>query len=268
MSDIRLQAHRGVSTDYPENTIPAFQASVDMGYKVIELDAKYTKDGVCVLHHDLTINRTGRTKDGESLGEEKINIRDCDFEYLRTLDFGLWMGEEFRGTLIPTLDEVLEFFRQNDIPSKFDNIWHTKHFTEEQQLDFLTKLAQAGLGKKLGITCANLDALKKALSILPAECEVHWDGAFDADTLAKVAELAQGHRLTVWTCCLNDQTIKWYKGETGSAEATERIHAIGAEVGVWILHREEELDYAINVCKANTIETTGGIKPPMLEKFN
>ncbi len=267
MSSIRLQAHRGVSTDYPENTLPAFQAAMDMGYDIIELDAKYTKDNVCVLHHDRTINRTGRTCNGERLGDEELFIKDMEFDYLRTLDFGIWKGERFKGTLIPTLDEVLEFFRVNNIPSKFDNVWHTR-FTEEQQIDFLTRLAGAGLGKKLGITCASIDALKKALSILSKDCEVHWDGAFDTETLKQVSELTKGHRLTVWTCCLNEQTERWYKGETGSAEATARIQAIGAEVGVWILHREEELDYAVNVCKANTIETTGGIKPIMLDKFN
>ncbi len=268
MRDIRLQAHRGVSTDYPENTLPAYQAAVDMGYTVIELDAKYTKDNVCVLFHDLVLNRTARTKDGQSLGDEKIYIKDLTYAELKEYDYGLWMGEKFRGTTISTLAEVLEFFRQNNIPSKFDNIWHTKHFTEEQQLDFLNQLANSGLGKNLGITCANLDALKKALSILPADCEVHWDGAFDEETLAQVAEIAKGHRLTVWMCCINEHTITWYKGEQASPEAAARVKAIGAEIGIWILHRESELDHAVLDCLADTIETTGGIKPHMLEKYN
>ncbi len=266
MKKIRLQAHRGVSTDYPENTLPAFSAAVKMGYDIIELDAKYTKDNVCVLHHDRTVNRTGRTGNGEALGDKELFIKDMDFKYLRSLDFGIWKGEQFKGTLIPTLDEVLEFFKKNNIPSKFDNVWHTR-FTQEQQTDFLTRLAKAELGNRLGITCANIEALKKALAILPDDCEVHWDGAFDAGTLAQVSELAKGHRLTVWTCCLNEHTKSWYKGELGSEEASARIKNIGAEVGVWILHREEELDQAINICKADTIETTGGIKPYMLEKY-
>ena len=42
---IKLQAHRGVSSEYPENTLAAFRASVEQGYDIIECDPKYTKDG-------------------------------------------------------------------------------------------------------------------------------------------------------------------------------------------------------------------------------
>ena len=40
-----FQAHRGVSTEYPENTIPAFAAAAWQGYQVIELDPTFTADG-------------------------------------------------------------------------------------------------------------------------------------------------------------------------------------------------------------------------------
>ncbi len=265
MKEIRLQAHRGVSTDCPENTIPAFQASVDQGYKIIELDAKYTKDNVCVILHDRSINRTGRTPEGVKF-EEEMKIVDLDFDFVRSLDFGLWMGEEFRGTQIPTLDEALEFLRNNEISSKFDNVWQS--YTPEQQNDFITRLINAGLGKKLGITFSKLDHLRNFIPIIPNSTEIHWDGALDEATLKEVAELVtKNRRLTVWTCCKNEYT-KWFKGEEASEEVVARIKAIGAEIGVWILHHEEELDKAINVCQADAIETTGGIKVHMLEKFN
>ena len=44
-----FQAHKGVSTEYPENTMPAFIAAVEQGYKIIELDVSVTKDGKFVL---------------------------------------------------------------------------------------------------------------------------------------------------------------------------------------------------------------------------
>ena len=264
MKAIRLQAHRGVSTDCPENTIPAFQASVDQGYKIIELDAKYTKDNVCVILHDRSLNRTARTPDGEKLAEE-TKIVDVTFDYARSLDYGLWMGEEFRGTQIPTLDEALEFLRNNEIASKFDNVWQS--YTPEQQNDFISRLINAGLGKKLGITFSKLDHLRNFIPIIPNITEIHWDGALDEATLKEVAELVNGRRLTVWTCCRNEYT-QWFKGEEASEEIAARIKSIGAEIGVWILHHEEELEKAINVCQADAIETTGGIKVQMLEKFN
>ena len=38
----KLQAHRGVCSEYPENTLAAFKASVEQGYEIIEFDPKYT----------------------------------------------------------------------------------------------------------------------------------------------------------------------------------------------------------------------------------
>ena len=71
---LMYQAHRGVSTDFPENTIPAFQGAIDQGYKFIELDPNFTKDNQCVLMHDNTINRTCRLASGASLGDSKISL--------------------------------------------------------------------------------------------------------------------------------------------------------------------------------------------------
>ena len=45
---IRLQAHKGDSVNAPENTVAAFRLACDAGYEFIELDPKFTSDGVCV----------------------------------------------------------------------------------------------------------------------------------------------------------------------------------------------------------------------------
>ena len=83
MKKIRLQAHRGVSTDAPENTFAAFRMSVEQGYDIIELDTKYTKDGVCVVLHDTTLNRTCRFSGGEKLSDEPpLGIGDITLEGL------------------------------------------------------------------------------------------------------------------------------------------------------------------------------------------
>ena len=61
---MRYQAHRGVASEAPENTMAAYRLAVAQGYDVIELDPSFTKDGVCVLYHDETLTRTCRTSDG------------------------------------------------------------------------------------------------------------------------------------------------------------------------------------------------------------
>src|SRR5699024_8256645 len=59
---IKALAHRGYPIKYPENTIKAFEASYELGFTHIELDVQLSKDGIPVIMHDQTINRTTNGK--------------------------------------------------------------------------------------------------------------------------------------------------------------------------------------------------------------
>lgn len=56
--DFVLQAHRGLSERYPENTLAAFQAAAEvLEYQGIETDVQETSDGVLVLFHDSSLKK-------------------------------------------------------------------------------------------------------------------------------------------------------------------------------------------------------------------
>lgn len=74
---ILIAAHRAMHTKYPENSLIAFQHSIDSGIDIIETDIRTTKDGKLVLLHDGTVDRT---TDG------KGELSDFTFDELQKLE--------------------------------------------------------------------------------------------------------------------------------------------------------------------------------------
>ena len=101
-----FEAHRGVSAEFPENTLPAFEAAFAQSYTYVELDPAFTSDGHCVVFHDHTVNRTCRAADGKAL-EKETRLCDLSYEQTQKLDAGIAKAYKFRGTKIPLLSEVL-----------------------------------------------------------------------------------------------------------------------------------------------------------------
>lgn len=107
----RVMAHRGASGEAPENTIPAFQLAVEQDADILELDVHRTRDGVVVVCHDATVDRT---TDGAGA------IVDMTFKQLQRLDAGYRFtadgGKTFpyrgKGIRIPSLAQVLFTFPQ------------------------------------------------------------------------------------------------------------------------------------------------------------
>lgn len=87
-----VYAHRGASSELPENTLAAFARAVGYGVKGIELDVHLSADGVPVVIHDETVDRTTN-----GIG----NVADHTVSQLASLDAG-------NGEKVPTLAEVLE----------------------------------------------------------------------------------------------------------------------------------------------------------------
>lgn len=55
-------AHRGASTEQPENTMAAFEAAVTLGYRYVETDVHLTRDGVLIAFHDDRLDRVTESK--------------------------------------------------------------------------------------------------------------------------------------------------------------------------------------------------------------
>ncbi|MBI6875756.1 glycerophosphodiester phosphodiesterase [Clostridium aciditolerans] len=106
MKKILNIAHRGFSGIYPENTMLAFEKAVEVQCDGIETDVQLTKDGVAVICHDETLERS---TDGSGF------IKNYTYLELSKLDAGIKKDHKFSGCRIPTLDEFLDYIKDKNM---------------------------------------------------------------------------------------------------------------------------------------------------------
>src|SRR5687768_11162146 len=87
-----VYGHRGAAAEFPENSLAGFRRALELGIEGIELDVHLSKDGVPVIIHDETVDRTTNAEGA---------VADFTVEELRGLDAG-------DGEYVPTLAEVLD----------------------------------------------------------------------------------------------------------------------------------------------------------------
>jgi glycerophosphoryl diester phosphodiesterase len=128
-------AHRGFRAKYPENTLIAFQAALDAGVTMIELDVTHTRDGKLVVMHDKTLDRTTN-------GRGPVN--GYFLKELKKLDAGSWFNPAFASQHVPELEEVLELVQGRaliniEIKQEPDDIPRPSHAIEGQVVELVNQ---------------------------------------------------------------------------------------------------------------------------------
>nr|BFE68653.1 glycerophosphodiester phosphodiesterase family protein [Actinoplanes digitatis] len=180
MTALHRVAHRGYSAVAPENTLPALAAGVLAGATFIEFDVRTTADGVPVVIHDRTVDRT---TDGTG------KVWELTLDEVSALDAGSWFSPAYAGTRIPRLTEVLDLLRPHAAPAAELLLEIKPLATLEQVKNIIGLVAGAGL---LGRTV--VQSFDPAVVALVAEAAPDTrrgllrDG-FDAGQLAVALEL-------------------------------------------------------------------------------
>lgn len=107
-----VAGHRGASAHAPENTIASLRLAFSKGARGAEFDVQYTADGVVVVLHDDTLERTARpwhevmlpTTEAEYRKICTTHINKLRYDDVRSIDVG---SEEWPNQTVSTLEEVL-----------------------------------------------------------------------------------------------------------------------------------------------------------------
>ncbi|MGN0574301.1 MAG: glycerophosphodiester phosphodiesterase [Acutalibacteraceae bacterium] len=158
MADCKVISHRGANLRAPQNTIPAFQKSLEIGVDGFETDVHMTADGVPVICHNYTIDETSN-----GTGE----IASKTLEELRRYDFGSYFSDEFKRTKIPTLDEFLSLCETADIeimnielktPLNGEKDIVSKTIAAVKEHSLFDKLLISSFSPELLVECKRVDA--------------------------------------------------------------------------------------------------------------
>jgi glycerophosphoryl diester phosphodiesterase len=105
-------AHRGYSGIAPEHTVTAFDLAIQANADYLEQDLQMTSDGVLVVLHDATLDRTARGPaelcTGPVIQRSLAEIRQCDFGSWFNERYPERAREEFRGLPVTTLEELFQ----------------------------------------------------------------------------------------------------------------------------------------------------------------
>jgi len=208
-------AHRGASTYYPENTLSAFYAGVDMGANGIETDVQKTKDGVLVLFHDDTVDRVTNGTGAVS-----------DHTYAELLELTVSNGEYGRNDKITTFEDFLRYFGWRDLTFAIE----LKQ--KETEKEVIAMLDKYGMREKTIITSFDFENLVRVKQIAPEYKVGYLYGPDVKDAPEKLAGIG-GEQLCP-------------KAETITPEMVEKFRGMGYSVRAWGVKNEEIMAYAVH----------------------
>jgi glycerophosphoryl diester phosphodiesterase len=202
-------AHRGYSAVAPENTLPAFAAAVLGGATHVEFDVRTTADGVPVVIHDRTLDRT-TTGSG--------HVWEQPFAAVTALDAGAWFSPAYTGVRVPTLAETLELLE----PAATELLLEIKPPATREQVKAIVEVVyERGLAARTTVQSFDPEVVRLVRDAVPDVRRGLLRMRFEADTVGLARELG--------VVCLNPTVAD----VLGDPETTAELVAGGVDVMAW-----------------------------------
>ena len=176
---MKVIAHRGYSGQYPENTMLAYEKAVEAGCDELEIDVQMTRDGVLVILHDETVERT---TDGKGF------IKDLTYQELRKFNVNARFGDQYGFNPIPSFEEYLDWVRKKNVTTNIE-LKNRKYYYEGLEERTLELVQDYGLEDRVMLSSFNHVSLLKCKQLAPdIECGILvskpeiWNAGYFAST--------------------------------------------------------------------------------------
>lgn len=221
---VMVAAHRAVHLSYPENSLSAIKHAIELGVDIVELDVRSSKDGILVLMHDGTINRTtngsGRVEDYTFTELQEFRLKKKD---------GTHTSER-----IPGFEEALNTARGHimvDIDLKTDQVKpivetvirtrtqaQVFYFTDDYNV--LKEIQDLDDGSMCMPIAYSYEMADSALQLLSPPV-LHIDHSFYS---LEVTELIRKNNARIWINALGDFDEKIHRGDALEVVNTLLMH--------------------------------------------
>lgn len=246
--------HRGGSHWRPEHTVDTYKEVAERWPNaLLEMDVRLTKDGVVVLHHDSTVNRT-TDGDGpiEDLTLAEVQALDAGYDFTR--DEGATFPYRGKGFRIATLDEVLTALPQAR--------WLIEPKTDGGVVAAMAKIVKAhGAEERILIASFKPALVEEAKSLMPKAptCYTRKTGMKLFAALRAGGETWTNYKPEDDVLSLSRGMVKQFQI---TAEEFRQVQAKGVKVQLHTLDTEEELQAAV----AMGVDSILSDRPDVFEK--
>lgn len=219
-------AHRGDNVNAPENTMAAFELAKSENLTWIELDVHQTSDGVIICSHDATLKRTTRYN---------FAIHDHTYSELSSCEFGDWMPGDYEHVVVPKLEEVLLFAKENEMKVQVELKGHPLDANFEENV--LKVINDTGMHDNVMIIAQDAKRLQRIMQLDPtitkAYCMVF--------ALGDLNDIPYTDNITVEETYVTPELVR-------------KMHEKGIKVFCWTVDRDDTVQYLVS-CGVDVIGT-------------
>lgn len=233
-----LISHRGIATEAPENTLPAYELAAKKGFKYAETDIRATADGVWVLTHDSSLKRmTGFSGKCEQLTYSEVRSHPV----IKGAN-----AKNYKNLLTPSFEEYLSVCVNYNLIPVIEIKTYPEQYDNPPYKDILSLLKKYNINNAIIIS-------------------------FSDTALEKIRQYDKNIKMLYLCKTLDDETINTvnkikncgvdcsYKAFTQNPDIVKKISDSGIELAVWTVDKKVQAENAIEAGAAYL--TTNAIMP-------